>query len=234
MSSSELQPSLPSGSMARGDTLSAPIDVDVDDHNIIKIDDSDPEEIETTYVEEHEDSDVEVIENPWLEEYESPKDQYLEGPSTQPSQDLIVQHIEGPKVQQNNDPKIQQPGVPESQTQASTVHQNQFRDVQPNQGPVIQQAVCRLRSKYPDALKAAIEELRPIAERNGPLERGKGVNMSHGVDIIHHKKMRSKGAKGDPTLTQLGVVVVALRMLQKYEETLRQQPTEAESMLQSC
>ncbi|MCJ1382780.1 hypothetical protein MMC17_005893 [Xylographa soralifera] len=206
MSLSELLPSLASGSMAPGGTLSAPIDVDVDDHNIKQTDDCGFEEIG----------------DPYVEEQNGPKDQHLEGPYIQQNQVPIVQHIEGPKGQQNEDPGIQRPEAPKS-------HGIKAPNVQQNQGPNAQQVACRrIRSKQPDAFKAVFEELRPIAERNAPNDRRKGVNVSHGLDIINHKKLRSGG---QATLTQLGVVVVALRMLRKFEETLRTQPTESESTL---
>ena len=228
MSSSELQPSLASGSMAVGRILSAITDVDIDDHDI----------------KQTEDSTVKVIETPYIEESERTKDQNLEVPKSQQNKLRITLRVADPKSQQNSAPKAQQPEapksqtkVPRSQTKAQTVQQNQIPDVNQDQGldvdqdqgPDVNQVACRRpQSKYHEAFKAAFEELRPIAERNGPMDRGKGLNMSHGLDIFDHRYV---GSRKEVKLTQLGVAVVVLRMLQKYEETLREQPTIEESTL---
>ncbi|MCJ1288379.1 hypothetical protein MMC26_007734 [Xylographa opegraphella] len=208
MPSSELRSSLASSSMAPSGIAVATSDVGAGGPTTIQI----------------EDSDFEEIENPYVDENESLKDQLLEDP--------ISQQDQAPNCQVNDDPDIPEHKDLESELQAATVQQNQGPNIQDGQGPSAQQVACRRPlSKYLEAYKAAFEELRLIAERNGPIDRQKDLNMSHGLDIINHRKIRSKG---HPMLTQLGVVVVSLRMLQKFEETLREQPTEAEvNMLNS-
>ena len=245
MSSGKLRRRRAFDSHAPSGTLSAPIDLDVDHHHPIQIQDSDSEE--------GEDSDIEVIEKPCVEGFDGTEEQRLEALIFRQNQVGIAQYAERANGRSNKHPNSQLDGASEAQTGASTVRQNQGRNVQlngaskfktkastvrqsqghnvqQNEGPSAQQVTCRRPVwEHQEAYRAVFRELTLIAERNAPIDRREGLNMSDGVDIFNHNNIKPRE---QPELTKLGIMVVLLRMLRQYEEILRVQPTEAESRLQ--
>ncbi|MCJ1392833.1 hypothetical protein MMC18_005705 [Xylographa bjoerkii] len=161
---------------------------------------------------------------------------FSDGLEAQQHEDFEVGEIEYPDVQMhdvlnnqhNEDSNVQQAeGSEVHQTKVPTVQQNQVPNAQQNVGSTVQQAARRRNPpNHPDASKEVFEELRLIAERHGPYDRRKGVNISRGKDIINHKKA---GPSQRPALTKLGVIVIALQLLQKMEREAREQPTQSES-----
>ena len=93
---------------------------------------------------------------------------------------------------------------------------------------VRQTAKRHIPSKQPGAFRAVLDEIRTIAERSAPMRREKGMNTSHGLDIIDHRKV---GLGRQPSLTRLGVIVVALGLLQKMERRACELPVVGDGML---
>jgi len=65
------------------------------------------------------------------------------------------------------------------------------------------------------ALDDAYRQLHELVKRYGPLNRGKGVNMFEGVDMIDHQ------IQGLP-LNKLGVMVVAAAKIKQWEAVVGQ------------
>ncbi|MCJ1400444.1 hypothetical protein MMC11_003649 [Xylographa trunciseda] len=164
-----------------------------------------------------------------------PNAQQLKGPKIKLKRGVGIQHLkalefqdnqvsppkqtEGRKGQYNGALMIQQPEVP-------NIQQAQVPPIQQNVAPTAQQVQFRRTPlANPAELKAILEELRPIAERNAPLNRGEGINISQGLDIFNHKKV---GPGGYPLLTKLGVLSISLELVRKYDQILGKPPTENE------